>query len=161
MWRNNNFPQCIGIYYMVHFHKGLYMPQSLAKIYVHVVFATKFREPMIKQSRLKGLHGFIAAVCRENVVEAYRVGGIEDHVHLLIRLPQTMGIAKVVEIVKSRSSKWMKDGIEGVPGFRWQDGYGAFSVSESHVDSVIAYIDNQAEHHHSVSYKEEACWLAQ
>lgn len=131
------------------------MPQSLSKIYVHIVFSTKNRENLISPLRVPELHSYIAEVFRKNQAEAYRIGGTENHVHIASMLPKTMSIAKLVEIVKSTSSKWMKSGKNHTPHFQWQDGYGAFSVSQSHLSALFSYIENQELHHREVSYEEE------
>lgn len=128
------------------------MPQSLSKMISHLVFSTKHREPLIPAEKLPELHAFLATVCREKGCEAYRVGGVENHVHIALRWGRTITQADLVETIKVRTSHWMK---LTVPNFHWQDGYGIFSVSHSHLDRLTRYIDNQWEHHHHESYPDE------
>ncbi len=150
---SNTISQWEG-YYINHI-KGAVMPQSLSKIIVHIVFGTKYREKIIPKSRLQSLHAYMAGVCRHHSAEAYQVGGTEDHIHIACRLPRTVTVAKLVEEVKKASSKWMKIGEECVPTFHWQDGYGAFSISQSHLPKLIHYIENQERHHQTQNYENE------
>jgi REP element-mobilizing transposase RayT len=85
----------------------------------------------------------------------YEIGGVEDHVHLLLSLPRTLTISNLLEDIKKISSKWMKDNAKGLKYFGWQNGYGVFSVSESVKEKVIEYIQNQKEHHKKVTFQEE------
>jgi putative transposase len=84
-----------------------------------------------------------------------RAGGVDDHVHLLISLPATLAISKAVQLLKGNSSKWIHEEFPDQQDFEWQVGYGAFSIGISGVPDTIAYIDNQAEHHKKLSFKEE------
>ena len=131
------------------------MPQSLARMIVHVVFSTKNRLPLIPKENLSDLHGYIAGICRKIGSEAYRVGGTENHVHIACRLPRTITLARLVEQVKSASSKWMKVEKLASSSFQWQDGYGAFSISPSHLIRLMDYIDNQEVHHRVNSFNDE------
>ena len=107
------------------------MPQSLSRILVHLVFSTKDRGPMLTPAIRRELHPYLAVVLRENDCPALEVGGVEDHVHLFFGLSRTVAVAKVVEAVKTSSSKWIKTkGLE-FAGFHWQGGYGAFSAGQS------------------------------
>lgn len=132
------------------------MPQSLSRLVIHVVFSTKGREPFIDRSIRTGLHAYMAVVTRElNGCECYRVGGVEDHVHLAVRLSRTTTVAELVEHVKTTSSRWMKDQGQGLASFTWQRGYGAHSVYYPHLERLLAYIDGQEEHHRTRSFQEE------
>jgi len=132
------------------------MPQSLAHVYVHLVFSTKNRHPFITEDIAKELYPYMAKVlydeCRS---PAKIIGGVEDHAHILLNLARTVALADVVEKVKTRSSKWMKTKGENLRDFSWQAGYGAFSVSHSNLDQVYKYILNQREHHHGNEFKDE------
>ncbi|MGB0775081.1 MAG: transposase, partial [Akkermansiaceae bacterium] len=128
--------------------------QSLSEIIIHLVFSTKDREPLIKRENLQGLHGYLATLVRERQWECYRVGGVEDHVHLAIRQPRTENIADLVGHIKRTSTKWMHNE-KSVLNFAWQSGYGAFSVSPPHLQDLLNYIENQAEHHKTKSFKDE------
>ncbi len=131
------------------------MPQSFAKIIIHIVFSTKKREPLIHSARLLPLHLYIAGVCRNHKTEIYRVGGTENHIHIACRLSRVITVAKLVEEIKKSSSKWMKIGEDATPYFQWQEGYGVFSISPSHLPALVHYIENQKIHHQNISYENE------
>ena len=130
------------------------MPQSLANILIHSIFSTKNREPLLCEKELRQrTHAYLAQVLKSLQCPALIVGGVADHVHVLFQLAKTQSIANVIEHVKTSSSKWLKT--QGVPSFSWQRGYGGFSVSQSHVASVVAYIEDQEEHHRTITFEEE------
>ncbi len=132
------------------------MAQSLAKIALHLVYSTKNREPWIKDLSLRSrLHAYLAGACRAVGSEAYRVGGTDDHVHIACTLPRTLTVSKLLEEIKKSSSIWVKKQDDQLRLFAWQAGYGAFSVGTSQVPVLMNYIDNQLEHHHSSTFKEE------
>jgi REP element-mobilizing transposase RayT len=131
------------------------MPQSLSRVLVHLIFSTKHRVPILTPAIQAELHPYLAVVLRDNECPSLQVGGVEDHVHLFFALSRTLTIAKVVEIVKTSSSKWIKTKGAEFAGFHWQGGYGAFSVSQSNADDVIRYIRNQEEHHRTISFQDE------
>jgi REP element-mobilizing transposase RayT len=97
----------------------------------------------------------MAGVLREHESHAVRIGGVADHVHILCGISKNLPLTKVVEKVKSSSSKWLKTKGPGLENFYWQNGYGAFSVSQSNVDAIVAYIDDQKEHHRKMTFQEE------
>ena len=130
------------------------MPQSLAQIYVHLVFSTKDRVAQISMEVQTRLHAYLAGTCAAIHCEALIVGGVADHVHLLFRLARTICLSDAVKDIKVESSKWMKADAR-VPGFAWQAGYGAFSIGASQVDDVMDYIRRQAEHHAKRGFQEE------
>ena len=134
---------------------GDIMAQSLAKIVLHLVYSTKNREPWIEDSFRSGLHAYLAGACRAVGSEAYRVGGTDDHVHIACTLPRTLTVSKLLEEIKKSSSVWVKNQDDNLRSFAWQAGYGAFSVGASQVPVLLSYIDNQWEHHHSRTFKEE------
>ena len=101
---------------------------------------------MIPDIQLPRLWAYIAGIIKNLGIRAYAVGGTKDHVHIFLGLSATMNLAEVVQKIKANSSRWMNYDA-GVKGFRWQEGYAAFSVSMSHSDATIAYIDRQADHH--------------
>ncbi|MCC5808534.1 MAG: transposase [Opitutales bacterium] len=133
------------------------MPQSLSRVLVHLVFSTKNREPWLCAEVLAPTHAYLAGVLREIGCPPLRVGGVADHVHLLFGLSRTRTIAQVTECVKTSSSKWIKAHPCGkvCDRFHWQSGYGAFSVSESDSARVVAYIENQHEHHRAMTFQDE------
>ncbi|MES2982680.1 MAG: IS200/IS605 family transposase [Verrucomicrobiota bacterium] len=130
------------------------MPQSLSNILVHLVFSTKNREALISKDIRQRLHGYMVGILDHLKSPSIQTGGVEDHVHILFSLNRTTTIAEVVEEVKKGSSKWMKaEG--GVKEFSWQSGYGAFSIGESQVETVVRYIQNQEEHHKKITFEQE------
>jgi putative transposase len=131
------------------------MPQSLSYLLVHVIFSTKERAPFLNSSVRMSLHAYLATITRDRDCECYRVGGVADQVHLAIRLSRTMTTAKLVERLKTVSSKWIKAQFPDLAGFAWQSGYGAFSVGPSDLGALIQYIDAQEEHHQRRSFQEE------
>ena len=132
------------------------MPQSLARVVLHIVFSTKNRVPFLKDADLRSrLHAYMAGVLQNIGCEPILIGGVEDHVHILCNLSRTITIASLVEEVKKSPSKWMKEQGAAFNDFYWQGGYGAFSVSQSNVEQVRAYIAAQEEHHRKVSFQDE------
>jgi len=129
------------------------MPQSLAKVYVHLVFSTRGREACLADALRPTLFAYLAGILQNLECSAVKVGGTADHAHVLLVLARTIPLSKVVEEVKKGSSKWLKT--QGVPAFAWQAGYGAFSVSASQVDAVSRYIENQEEHHRKTTFQDE------
>ena len=131
------------------------MPQSLSQILVHIVFSTKNREAWLTPSIRSDLHAYLAGACRNLGAEAYRVGGVSDHVHIACTLPRTMSVSKLIEEIKKSSSAWIKKRDPGCGNFSWQAGYGAFSVGQSQLPTLLAYIESQEEHHRKRTFKEE------
>ena len=133
------------------------MPQSLARVYVHIVYSTKGRHPWLRDDELRSrLYAYKATILRENVDSpALTIGGTEDHIHALCLLSRKFAIKDVVEESKTETSKWIKKQGPRYAEFHWQAGYGIFSVSESNVEQVKRYIQNQAEHHRRMSFKDE------
>lgn len=131
------------------------MPQSLGQLILHLVFSTKDRRRYLDDAIRDRTYAFLATVCRDRGCEAYRVGGTDDHVHVVCRLSRTVTIAALVEDVKRESSKWVKTVAPEYGGFCWQRGYGAFSLSRSHLDQAVGYVSHQMEHHRTVSFQDE------
>jgi putative transposase len=129
------------------------VPQSLAKILVHVIFSTKNREPVIPREIRPKLHAYIGGILENLRCPSLQTGGTADHVHTVLSLARTQSVADVVEEVKKSSSKWVKP--QGVDSFFWQAGYGAFSIGESQLPALIKYIARQEEHHRHLSFQEE------
>ena len=120
------------------------MSQSLVKNYVHIVFSTKYRQPLIHELEEKELHAYLGGICKELECHPIKIGGYTDHVHILCMLSKKIALMKLLEEVKSHSSKWYKTKADTLKNFYWQDG---FSVNPAEVDVVIRYIANQKEHH--------------
>ena len=126
------------------------MPHTLARNLVHCVFSTKGRLNLIHDP--EALWKRLALISNAKQISLITAGGTKNHVHLLIALSPKMMLANAVQNLKAHSSRWMK---EDVPRFSWQEGYGAFGVSESHRETVIEYIATQAVHHRKWTYEQE------
>jgi REP element-mobilizing transposase RayT len=132
------------------------MAQSLSRIWIHLIISTKNRFPFLNDKTLRThMHAYLAKMLREQDCETQIVNGVEDHVHALFALSRTHSISSVVKEIKRTSSSWAKEVSPKVQKFRWQRGYGAFSVSQSNLDDVIRYIENQEEHHKRVTFQDE------
>ncbi|MGH9671282.1 MAG: IS200/IS605 family transposase [Terriglobales bacterium] len=128
------------------------MAHSYCNNFVHVVFSTKERKPLIPAERLEKLWAYFAGIARNHNLTLLAAGGTENHAHLLFALEATVPLAKAVQTFKANSSRWVREhGID----FAWQEGYGAFSVSASQAPKVKEYIRNQAKHHRRRSFEEE------
>ena len=131
------------------------MSQSLSRILVHLVFSTKNRRFSLTPALQTELHYYLAGTLDNIDCTSLQVGGVEDHVHLLLGLSRTRTIAEIVETLKTSSSKWLKTKSPALADFHWQSGYGAFSVSQSGADAAVAYIQNQAKHHLKMTFQDE------
>jgi REP element-mobilizing transposase RayT len=132
------------------------MSQSVAQVYLHIIFSTKHRAPLLGDHGFRGeMHRYLAKVCQSLGFPAIEIGGIEDHVHLLCRLGRTLSLADFLRDLKRSSSMWPKEHGGQLADFYWQGGYGAFSISPAHVDRVQEYIRNQEEHHRQESFQDE------
>lgn len=132
------------------------MPQSLTKLFVHIIFSTKNRDPLLTDKKIrKAVHDYLADVCRKHSCPALEVGGVSDHVHILCSLSKSIAIKDLVQQIKQDSSFWVKKQWPRFNYFYWQNGYGAFSVSPLHVKQVQEYIANQEEHHREVGFEDE------
>ena len=131
------------------------MGQSLVKNYIHLVFSTKYRQPWIQPPVESELHAYIGGVCKNLECPAIIVGGYTDHIHILCLLSKKITLVKLMEEIKSHSSKWIKSKDKAYETFCWQEGYGAFSVNPRSVERVKAYIANQHEHHQKKTFQFE------
>lgn len=131
------------------------MGQSLVKNYVHIIFSTKHRQPLIKEFIEDELYSYLGGICKKLECTPIKIGGYYDHVHILCMLSKKITLIKLLEEVKSHSSKWMKTKDESLKNFYWQDGYGAFSVNPKEVDVVINYIATQKAHHNKTIFQDE------
>ncbi len=129
------------------------MPHTYVIAYYHVVFSTKNRLPTISAEVLPRLHAYLGGINREHGGTAMSIGGVEDHVHLLLQVPSTLAIAKLVQLIKGGASKWMNE--QRVAGFAWQEGYGAFTIGQSQISDTRSYIEGQAEHHQHSTFQDE------
>jgi len=132
------------------------MPQSLSNVVVHLVFSTKDRQPFLANDEIREeIHRQLGGTSKTFGCPTLIVGGVEDHVHLLGRLSRTVTISEWVKELKRVTSIWIKQRDSELANFQWQSGYGAFSVSQSEIDRVVKYIENQAEHHRESDFKTE------
>ncbi len=131
------------------------MPQSLSKVYVHLTFSTKERYPFIDDDIKEKLWEYLGGICKGLKSDPIQVGGYKDHVHVLCLLSKNITQIKLIEEIKKQSSKWIKTQNSKYAKFYWQDGYGIFSVNPSVIDTVVAYIKNQEEHHKKYTFKSE------
>jgi len=130
------------------------MPSTHLSLHYHIIFSTKERRAFIHEPWRERLHAFLGGAIRTAGGVPEAVGGVGDHVHLLVSLRATHRLADVVRDIKTASSDWVHQDIKQAV-FSWQDGYGAFTVSASQLDVVKPYIANQAEHHRKKSFQEE------
>ena len=131
------------------------MSQSLVKSLIHLVYSTKHRQPWIPKDCKEQLYAYQAGIFREWNSPALVIGGAQDHVHALFSLSKNHALKKVIEEVKTGSSMWMKAEGPKNPEFYWQSGYAGFSVSQSNVEKVRKYIENQEEHHSKMTFLDE------
>src|SRR5262245_52267700 len=131
------------------------MSQSLVRNLVHLIFSTKHRTPFLTPAVRPEVNSYLAGILREWDSPAILTGSVEDHVHILFSLSKNHALSKVVEEVKKGSSKWIKTKGKDFANFYWQNGYGAFSMSQSNVPAVQRYIATQEEHHRRVTFQDE------
>ncbi len=131
------------------------VPQSLANILIHIVFSTRNRAALISPAVAPDLYRYLASVSNAHNCPAHTVGGTENHLHICCSLARTQTCAKLVEEIKTGSSKWMKTNALPVAGFAWQNGYGVFSVGEDQLPPLKKYIEGQPEHHAQATFEEE------
>ena len=122
---------------------------------VHCVWSTKNHVPVLNSSLRERLWPYLAGIARENGMKALAVGGVIDHVHILISLRATLSVARAIQLLKGNSSKWIHEAFSNRALFGWQEGYGAFSIGVSGVEATKRYIRNQAEHHRKRTFREE------
>ncbi len=133
----------------------MYMGQSLVKNYVHIVFSTKHTKALIHPPYEEELHAYLGGICKKLECTPIKIGGYTDHIHILCMLSKKIALIKLIEEIKSHSSKWIKIKDKALKNFYWQNGYGAFSVNPVEVDIVINYIANQKEHHCKKTFQDE------
>ena len=131
------------------------MPQSLTKLYAHLVFSTRGRKPFLDEKIRERVHGYLATVIRDLGSPYVVVGGVADHVHILFDQGKTKAPVQIVEHVKRESSKFVKTLGSEYSGFYWQRGYGLFSVSPTLLKEAEAYVRNQEQHHQKRSFQDE------
>lgn len=131
------------------------MGQSLVKNYIHIIFSTKLRVPLILESIENELYSYIGGICKQLECYPVKIGGYIDHIHILCMLSKKIPLMKLLEEIKAHSSKWIKTKDDTLKKFYWQNGYGAFSVNPYEIDKVVEYIENQKEHHRKKTFQDE------
>jgi REP element-mobilizing transposase RayT len=130
-------------------------------MYIQIVFAVKRRQNLIQKKWKDELHKYICGIVNGKEQKVYAIGGVEDHIHILVSIKPNIAISDLVRDIKANSSKWINEN-EFVRGkFQWQEGFGAFSYAQSQLDNVIAYINNQEQHHQKKTFKDEYLTLLQ
>lgn len=130
------------------------MSHRFTSLFTHLIFSTKDRFPHLDPDLGAEFRAYIGGIVQNVGGRRIAIGGVADHIHLLVDMPATLALSDFVRTIKSNSSKWIHEN-RNRPKFAWQKGYSAFSVSRSGVDSVVRYIDNQEKHHRRVSFQDE------
>jgi Transposase and inactivated derivatives len=131
------------------------MPQSLSKVYVHIIFSTKNRQNLIDDSVKNSLFEYLGGICRGLDCNPLKVGGYHDHIHVICTLSRKIAQMTLLEELKKQSSIWIKTKGKQYSDFYWQSGYGIFSVNPTETDAAVNYIMNQEEHHKKISFQDE------
>ena len=131
------------------------MANSFLALQIHLVFSTKNRERWLDESIEKDVWSYLAGIIRTHGGTAIQIGGFDDHIHILMSIPATIALSDFVKRIKGESSKWISNQWPRMRDFRWQDGYGAFSVGKSQISDTVAYIRNQRQHHQRKSFEDE------
>ena len=131
------------------------MANTYTSLHYHLVFSTKNRERWITPDVEARIWAYLGGIASQNAMRPVQIGGIEDHVHVLLGSPATLAPSKIAQLIKGGSSAWIHDTFPDQRTFAWQDGYGAFTVSQSCVPDVARYIQNQREHHRTKTFQEE------
>ncbi|MGE3271861.1 MAG: IS200/IS605 family transposase [Chloroflexota bacterium] len=131
------------------------MPDSYACLLYHIVFSTKERQPWITQDIEQRVWSYLGAIADRQGMTPLQIGGLEDHVHVVVGIPPTLAISKAVQMLKGASSRWIRMTFSELDTFGWQDGYGAFTVSKSQLDVTIRYVKNQRARHEQMTFVAE------
>jgi putative transposase len=131
------------------------MANTYTSLHYHIVFSTKNRELWIKPDIEQRIWAYLGGIAKQNKMKPLQIGGMDDHVHVLLGAPAVLAPAKIAQLIKGGSSVWVHETFPQMKGFGWQDGYGVFAVSKSNVPSVSEYIQGQREHHRVKGFQEE------
>jgi putative transposase len=131
------------------------MANTFTSLHYHVVFSTKHRERWIAPDIEERVWSYIAGVAGQHGMEALIVGGLDDHLHVVIGIPSTIPVSRAVQLLKGASSRWIRQTFPQLEAFGWQEGYGAFTVSKSALLATISYVERQRERHLRQTYQEE------
>ncbi len=131
------------------------MANSYTQLYIQLVFAVKRRQTLIHRDWEDHLYRYITGIVQDNKHKLIRINGMPDHIHIFIIYKPSQPLPQLVENIKTSSGKFIREMGYVKHGFNWQNGYGAFSYSKSHIEKVIQYIDNQKEHHKKKNFQQE------
>jgi putative transposase len=131
------------------------MADSYSSLIYHIVFSTKHREPWISQAIEQRVWSFIGGIATRQEMIPLRIGGLDDHLHIVIAIPPTLAVSRAVQLLKGASSRWIRETMPECDAFGWQDGYGAFTVSRSPLSATIRYVEQQRERHRSWNFEDE------
>lgn len=133
------------------------MANTYTQLFTHIVFHTKSTGIVIRDEDLERVFQYIGGIIRDEGAIPIAIGGVADHIHILMSLPKTAALSDLMRVIKAKSSKWLRRLDSYYEPFSWQDGYGAFSVSPSLMERTKQYILGQAEHHKVKTYHDEYC----
>lgn len=131
------------------------MGQSLSKLYIHIIFHIKNDSATIAAKDENELYAYIGGIIKANEATPIKINGTENHLHILTTMSKNMSLAKFLEGIKRGSSRWLKNKSSHYQSFAWQGGYAGYSVSQSKVEAVVRYIENQKEHHKKETFHDE------
>ena len=131
------------------------MPDSYAALYYHIVFSTKQREPWISQEIERQVWSYVGGIADKWGMTPLQIGGLEDHLHIVVAIPPTMTVSRAVQLLKGGSSHWIRSTFPELEAFGWQDGYGAFTISLSQLPATVTYVQNQRRRHETWTFEQE------
>ena len=131
------------------------MANTFHQLYVQIVFSVKNRESLIPIKHKEDIHKYITGIVKNDKCKMIAINSVEDHIHIFIGIHPTISVSNLVKDIKTSTTEFIKDKRWNKIKFNWQDGYGAFSYSRSHIDNVVKYIKNQELHHHKQTFAEE------
>ena len=131
------------------------MANTYASLHYHLIFSTKNRTAFLKPEVEDRIWAYLGGVARAHKMTALQIGGCDDHIHALVMAPPTIAPSQIAQYLKGDSSKWIHEAFPELHDFAWQEGYGAFTVSQSNLESVVAYIQNQRAHHQHKGFQDE------
>jgi REP element-mobilizing transposase RayT len=137
------------------------MPNTYTKIYIHVVFAVQGRQNLLQVQWRSQLYKYICGIVNGKKQKVYAIGGVADHIHILLSIKPDIALSDLIRDIKTSSAKWINDQKLIAGKFHWQEGFGAFSSTQSQLDSIIQYIHQQEKHHQKQSFKQEYQGLLQ
>ncbi len=137
------------------------MANTYTQIYLHIVFSVKRRQNLIQKSWKDELHKYICGIVNGKKQKVYAIGGVADHIHILVSTNPNIALSDLVRDIKANSSKWINERGLVKGKFQWQEGFGAFSYAQSQLGNVIKYINNQEQHHREKTFRNEYSRLLQ